>query len=123
MHNMYGLSDRSLAFERLSFMRDSLISELGDPAPNDPNAEWRTYIGGDFNLRPADPSASRGVLTHAAARYYNTQQKRYYYYDTTWDHPYDFWLSDQNIKDDDAKLAAQTRYNHASDHAAIVLEL
>jgi hypothetical protein len=123
MHNMYSLSDRSLAFESLPSMRDALLSELGDPDPNDPTASWRTYIGGDFNLEPANPGASRGVLKYAAARYYQPKEKQYFYYDTTWAHTYDFWLSDQNIKDDDAELAADTRYDHASDHAAIILEL
>jgi hypothetical protein len=119
MHNMYALGDRSSAFTSLDAMMTAVHTAVGDNGTRD-------YVGGDFNIEPRNPG--RGALSFAASSY--IRNGRTYYWPTTWTNPYDFWLTNQGMDQDDfrprftntqARVRTQTLYSHISDHAAITL--
>ena len=97
-------------------MMDAIHYQVNDYATRD-------YVGGDFNLEPRNPK-SHGDLRYAAEIRPNG-----YYVDTTWSHPYDFWLTNQGtnqntypqITDANADARYETLVSHISDHAGIVL--
>jgi hypothetical protein len=120
MHNMYAIGDKSSSFTSLDAMMKAVHTAVGDNTTRD-------YIGGDFNLEPRNPG--RGALTFVAETYVGNNGQTYYS-TTTWTNPYDFWLTNQGMDQDDfrprfanaqAKVRTQTLHSHISDHAAITL--
>jgi hypothetical protein len=111
MHNMHSVGDPTSSFNGLNAMMDAIHTAVNDNNTTD-------YIGGDFNIEPRSPG--RGPLEFAAATYVSAGQT--WFRDTTWYHPYDFWLTDNpNITNADAVVRGITLWSHSSDHAAITL--
>jgi len=114
MHNLYAIGDRYSAIANLNGMAKAILTQMNWTAAN-----TDIYIGGDFNVRPYSPGASRAILHHAAAVNLAGQ-----YVNTTAANPYDFWFTnDANAQNADARVYAAPLNNGASDHSAVSLNI
>jgi hypothetical protein len=116
MHNMYkNLGDRTGAYTNLGGMMDKARNAIGGAYEGAP-----VVVGGDFNLPPRPPKLPRGdalTLETRAARVGGGVAGDYV--NTTLANPYDFWCVSQGGTDANARMHAQTRVEHGSDHAGI----
>jgi len=121
MHNMYNEGNKSGAFSSLGVMCARLVVAMNDP--NYTLMGTSFYLGGDFNVRPRQPTRRGGRTLFVNARraggavgppaaYVNT---------TNW-HPYDYFVdSDFTRNDSHVRVLAQTRVANCSDHAGVDL--
>lgn len=121
MHNMFHLGNKTAAFSSLGVMCSRMVIAMNDA--NYPLATTQFYLGGDFNLRPRNPTARGGkVLSAKAARNGGAAGPPAAYVNTTLANPYDFWVvSDATRTDAHAVVLPQTRIPNASDHAGVRL--
>jgi hypothetical protein len=112
MHNQYGKGDKSGGVISLDSQVKTIEEKLKEKKIflKDPNI----YIGGDFNVKP---TSSARTLNMAAA---STATG---FINTTNSNPYDYFLSNQNISNDDVQVHAATRIAKVSDHAGVSLKL
>lgn len=122
MHNMLNIGDKTSAFSSLGVMCSRMVVAMNDAGYPLNTTEF--YLGGDFNLRPRNPTARGGKELKAKARRVGgAAGPPAAYVNTTAANPYDFWVvSDTNCTDADVDILAQTQVVNASDHSGVRLK-
>lgn len=121
MHNMLNIGDKTSAFSSLGGMCARMVVAMNDG--NYPLATTQFYIGGDFNLRPRNPTQRGGkALSAKARRVGGAVAPPAAYVNTTVANPYDFWVvSDATRTDAHVAILPQTLAANCSDHMGVRL--